>query len=43
MMTNTWTDEDSDESQEEDDNNVSHIMFTSSLVYTDKLAVRKTT
>ena len=41
-MISIWSDEDSDESQEEDDNNVSQIVFTGSLIYNDNLAVNKT-
>ena len=41
-MNSVWNDEDSDGSQEENDNNVSQIAFTGSLIYNDYLAVRKT-
>ena len=41
-MTSVWNDKDSDRSQEEDENNESHIAFTSSSIYTDNLAIRKT-
>ena len=42
-MTNLWTDKNSDRNQEEDDNNVSQIAFTNSLIYIDNSTARKTT
>ena len=42
-MTSIQSDEDPDGSQEEDDNNVSHISFTSFFNYNDNLALRKAT
>ena len=41
-ITSLWSDEDSDGSQEENDNTVSHIVFTSSLIYIGNLAIRNT-
>ena len=40
-MTSVWSGEDSYEIQEEDDNNVSQIVFIGSLIYNDNLAIRK--
>ena len=41
-MTSVWSDDDFEGSQEDDNNNVNHIAFTSSLIFTDNLATRKT-
>ena len=41
-ITNIWNDESSNESQVEDDNNVSQIVLIGSLIYNDNLTVRKT-
>ena len=42
-MTSVWIDDDSKGSQEEDNNNVSHIVFISSLIFTNSFPVKKTT
>ena len=42
VTTSVWSNDHLEGSQEDDNNNISHIVFTSSLIFTDNLVVRKT-